>query len=240
MPHVEPDPLAASRPGHEYTVRSLYFDTGNLDFYQEKLAGIRDRMKIRIRGYNEISPGSPVFLEIKRKSGASIVKRRASIRYRELSAFLEVSDVAGTFQMLLPGEGSEENARQFLFHLHARSLRPVVSIEYEREALFSKHDPGVRITLDKNLRGKNARGVVSLDQTGWEHHAMPRQVICEIKTDMGIPVWLRLLLRRLELKPEAVSKYTICIDALVEGGEWFTVMRPWAVPNRFARIEIPE
>ncbi len=240
LPHVEVDPRAASRPGQEYTVRSLYFDTKNLDFYQEKLAGLRDRLKIRIRSYNEISPVAPVYLEIKRKTGATVAKRRSSVRYQDLSSFLETSDVAGCVHMLIPQEGSEENARQFLFHLHSRSLRPVISVAYEREAYLSKNDPGLRITLDKGLRCHNAGGLVSLDRSMEDYIAAPHLVILEVKTDFGIPFWLRMVLRRMALKPEPTSKYTFCIDSLAAIGDPLDMNYPRAVHSGFTQIKTPE
>ncbi len=56
-PYVELDPYADMMENHEYTVRSVYFDTSRFDYYYEKIDGYKIRKKIRIRGYNEQNRG---------------------------------------------------------------------------------------------------------------------------------------------------------------------------------------
>ena len=51
-PYIRLDNFAAKTSSGEYTVRSIYFDTRNMDFYHEKIEGLRVRKKIRVRGYN--------------------------------------------------------------------------------------------------------------------------------------------------------------------------------------------
>ena len=45
-------PLMQLDQGHEYLIRSLYFDTINDDALEEKIAGVGNRKKYRIRIYN--------------------------------------------------------------------------------------------------------------------------------------------------------------------------------------------
>ena len=48
LPHVMArDPHAG--PTGQYTIRSLYFDDGNYSAYEEKMSGVADRVKYRIR-----------------------------------------------------------------------------------------------------------------------------------------------------------------------------------------------
>ena len=47
---MERDPHAG--PGGQYTIRSLYFDDRNYTAYEEKVSGVADRVKYRIRYYN--------------------------------------------------------------------------------------------------------------------------------------------------------------------------------------------
>jgi len=44
---VEPD--LQYHENSEYSVKSIYFDTSQLRFYNEKIEGLKDRRKIRIR-----------------------------------------------------------------------------------------------------------------------------------------------------------------------------------------------
>ena len=68
-PFVRPDIFAREKDDGiwQYTVRSIYFDTRNLDFYAEKKEGLIHRRKFRIRGYDKYQPECRVVLEIKRK-----------------------------------------------------------------------------------------------------------------------------------------------------------------------------
>ncbi|MFT7624954.1 MAG: hypothetical protein ACI9WU_004145, partial [Myxococcota bacterium] len=70
---------AAQGPAARYVVRSLYFDTHNLAAYYDKLSGLLDRAKVRIRAYGPATgPGDAVFLELKQRADALVNK----VRYR--------------------------------------------------------------------------------------------------------------------------------------------------------------
>jgi hypothetical protein len=218
LPHVELDPYAARRPEKEYTVRSVYLDTNDLAFYHEKLAGLRERKKLRIRGYNEYCPTAPVFLEIKRKKGQAILKRRSILSFQNLLPLLETSDVETYVSALGGCEEARDNARRFLFHFHKQALRPTLNVIYEREAFLSRFDPKLRITFDKNLRFQNNVTLDSVFQETQALYALPNRFIFEIKTNSGIPLWLQLVLSRLTLQQDALSKYVICIIVFQDNG----------------------
>ena len=68
MPFLVPDINAdQTQLKSEYIVRSIYYDTPHFDSLNEKKEGFEDRLKLRIRGYNNYFSGCEVFLEIKRK-----------------------------------------------------------------------------------------------------------------------------------------------------------------------------
>ncbi len=213
LPHVEIDPYSAVRPGNEYTVRSIYLDTSRLRFYNEKLEGLKERKKLRIRGYNEFGASAAVFLEIKRKIGKVVTKHRSKMLYEDLAPFFETGEVEKYISALPEHEEARENARRFLFHFHRLALRPRVSVIYEREAFFFKFDHRLRLTFDKNLRVQNNVSLNSLFQQNHARYSLPNHFIFEIKTNSGIPTWLRLVLSRLDVNQEALSKYVICTDS---------------------------
>jgi hypothetical protein len=219
LPHVERDPYSAMRPGNEYTVRSLYLDTSRLNFYHEKLEGLKVRKKLRIRGYNEYSTTAPVFLEIKKKTGMAITKQRSALPYQNLLPLLETGEVEKYISALPEHEEARYNARRFLFYFHKQALRPSVAVMYEREAFFFKFDRRLRITFDKNLRAENNVSFNSLFREAPARYALPNHFILEIKTNSGIPTWLRLILSRLDLNQEALSKYVICAASCLGLGD---------------------
>jgi hypothetical protein len=208
-PFVEADRYSSKPTG--YTVRSIYFDTATLDCYHDKMAGLRVRRKIRIRGYNEYKKNNIVFLEIKRKYGMSIAKNRAPVAYECIRDLFVSGDVE---QYVLNGEDSPnalEDASRFFFHVYRGSLRPIVLIIYEREAYYSKFG-SLRITLDKNLRSSIYPSTDALFSEDGILYSTPRHFILELKFGGGLPSWLKPIIATLGLRQQALSKYIICVD----------------------------
>ncbi|MEK6650372.1 MAG: polyphosphate polymerase domain-containing protein [Bacteroidota bacterium] len=222
LPYVEQDSHADVRPFGEYTVRSLYLDTAALDFYHDKLEGVQERMKIRIRVYNECTGRDSAFLEIKKKTGRVIDKHRALLPYRNVEPLLRDGDVARHIPGDNGGGPCHENASRFLFHVHTRSLRPCVTTIYEREAYFSRWDRAVRLTIDKNLRFQPYGTISRLFETNGVAYALPNQFVFELKTNSGIPRWFRQILGRFDVVQEAVSKYVICVYLRQERGNRYS------------------
>src|SRR4051812_18817969 len=68
---LRPDPHGALGPG-TYKVHSIYMDSPDLKAYQEKLGGLLQRSKVRIR-YYQLGKG-PINLEIKERLNNQILK----------------------------------------------------------------------------------------------------------------------------------------------------------------------
>jgi hypothetical protein len=204
-PFVEKD--AHVRDKLDYTVNSIYYDTPTLDFYHEKLAGIQHRKKVRIRGYNLCEDDSRAFLEIKRKDNMAISKSRASVSFRDLGSVLNDGAVVP-----FP-EAEDEDAARFLYQFRRRNLRPVVLVSYDREAFFQKFDPSVRVTFDKHLRSSAFPRLGDLYGNRHQVSSLHGHFVLEIKFHKGIPSWLKSALSTFLLEREAVSKYTICVEA---------------------------
>lgn len=213
-PFVEVDPYAARSGRHEYTVRSIYFDTPNLDFYQDKVDGLDVRRKLRIRGYEEYREGDLVFLEIKRKKGPTVFKQRAPVPYTYVHELL-ISGSAEQYALASDEfPDAVDNARRFLFHVHSASLLPTALVVYEREAYQGKINCFLRITFDKNLRGAPFPPLTNLFLEDKIVYTLAGHFVLEIKSCGGIPAWLCAAISKFNLKPIAVSKYVICLDRL--------------------------
>jgi hypothetical protein len=210
--YVELDPYSAIRPNHYYTVHSIYFDTAQLDLYYEKLSGLKRRKKLRVRGYNEQTKDSYVFLEIKRKTGMAVSKLRAKVVYENLDSLMQSNDI-DTYVSKNGDYHSYENAQRFLYHIHKLHLKPIVLISYEREAYFYKFYHGWRITIDQNLRSCMTNSFHSLFDYNNTVESLPKHYIFEIKGSGVMPEWLRYIIGTLNLKLAALSKYTMSIDS---------------------------
>lgn len=215
-PFVFMDEYAALEKNKEYTVRSIYYDTMRLDDYRDKLAGIKIRKKLRIRGYNKKNDESVVFLEVKRKYENHISKNRAPVLFTNLDLLLDSADCEKYLLKRKNFIDAKNDATKFFYLLKVKNCSPVALISYEREAYFSKHDSTLRLTIDKNLRSKPLPQTANLFDDADLKYAMPGNFILEIKFFNGFPSWLQKIVRRFELKRQAVSKYTICVDTHIE------------------------
>ncbi len=128
--------------GYEpYMVRSLYYDSYYNDDYHDKLAGIKDRKKIRVRIYD---PDAKVAkLEVKQKEGENQRKRSILIT-REEANRLKNGDCA----FLL--EKEDELAQEVYYIFRKETYLPKCVVEYKRRA-FAVKTNDIRITFDSEI-----------------------------------------------------------------------------------------
>ncbi|QQS35386.1 MAG: polyphosphate polymerase domain-containing protein [Ignavibacteriales bacterium] len=211
-PFFRVDEYAEGRTKQEYTVRSIYYDSPNLDDYRDKIEGLKIRKKLRVRAYNEAKPDNLVFLEVKRKYENHISKNRAPLLYVNLEEVLTRIDYT---DLLLKKRGyltTEDDAAKFFFHYRNKFSIPVVLVVYDREAYFSKFDSTLRITFDKNLRSLPFPTVDDIYNDASLKSAMHGYFVLEIKFYHGYPTWLRKIVGNFGFQRKAVSKYTICSE----------------------------
>ncbi len=214
QPFVKADKYGhnANFPYPQYTVRSIYLDTQNLDCHSEKIEGVELRKKFRIRTYNNSSPDNIAIFEIKRKIENRIQKYKAISKFKHVEAIMETCDITRYFNNER-NQRSLEDAQKFFFHVKKNNLNPTVLITYEREAYQGLLDCGIRITFDKNIRSLIYPHYNELYREEGLKHLFPRHFILEIKyfTD-EMPSWAKSVLQEFRLRNDALSKYTIGYD----------------------------
>jgi SPX domain protein involved in polyphosphate accumulation len=211
LPFLSYDRFMPNSEKREYTVRSVYLDSNSFLTYNEKLSGIKDRNKYRIRGYNNLNDDSIVFLEIKRKDNDHISKDRAPLFYRNLENFLRTKD----YSLLLDSRDfTKKNAYagNFLYYFLFYSLRPVSVITYEREAFECKFGTGLRITFDKNIRTRITNSYSDLFDNDKMIHTFKDKVVLEIKFNKIIPGWVPEIMKKYDILHDSISKYSGSID----------------------------
>ena len=205
--------------GGEYTVRSIYFDTPDLECYYQKLAGVKRRNKVRLRGYNNEEDQNQVFFEIKKKVDEPLYKNRAPLTFEKAIEILNGDHLENYFPK---DEGSAKalnNARRFLYHIHARQMQPVVTVIYEREpyqAILKDRENDLRITFDKNLRGVPYPRLENLFDEKVSHKVNDHWFIMEIKFNRYLPGWAKAIVIAMGLKKGPASKYVMCLEACPE------------------------
>ena len=195
------DPNAAKNGG-SYFIRSLYFDTVYDDALYDKIAGVKDRDKYRMRIYN--MSDREVFMECKTKVGNLISKRSVKIS-RDLAEQLIAGDPAGL-------ENTKSGLLRDIYReMRTRLLHPVVIVDYEREAYLHPAEE-VRITFDMRVR----TGLNSVDLFNPRVPTVPvlehDETILEVKFNRVLPPYIEGLLSYAcpEAVQTAVSKYTLC------------------------------
>lgn len=191
----------------DYFVRSLYLDDlGNCSFY-DKISGVRDRKKYRIRLYN--CDSSKIKLECKEKISNRIHKVSANLTEAECQGI-----ISGDFSVL---EKRTEPLCQEVFALaKSKGLKNSVIVDYDREA-YVYDISNVRITFDKNLHAGGFEGMDIFDKNLFTMGIYPKnEVVLEIKYDKVIPKFITSLLPINVGNPIAISKFCICKEKLSE------------------------
>ncbi|MDD6721795.1 MAG: polyphosphate polymerase domain-containing protein [Clostridiales bacterium] len=190
----------AKKNGGEYFIRSLYFDDRDDSAFREKLSGIDERDKFRIRIYD--MRDDVIKLECKHKSNGYIKKQSIGLSRKEYEKL-----ISGDRLFLL--NRPEPFARRMYLEFAQRALKPAVIVDYTREAfVFPMED--VRVTFDKNIR----TGLRSVDMFNAGIPTYPviddYGMVLEIKFNRFLPTYIRSLLQLEASQRSAISKYVLC------------------------------
>lgn len=187
-----------------YRISSLYYDSPELDFFWDKIEGLKYRRKLRLRVYpsEKDEPITTGMVEIKQRINRTVQKRRIQLPLADAFALcageLDISDFTAWEKMV---------ASEVFYLVQAKALKPTCIIDYHRKALVGrKYNPDLRITFDTDLRA-------SLQNLDFPGHVNARRFlppdccIMEIKVDETVPDWVGGLLMHFNLELHRVSKY---------------------------------
>lgn len=185
--------------GGTYRIRSLYFDTPADKALREKIDGVNQREKFRIRYYN----GDPslIHLEKKSKLGGLGNKQMAILSREEAQAIVD-GDVGWMLD-------SDRGLVQELYvKMTLQGLRPKTIVDYIREPFV--YAPGnVRVTLDYDIRtGLGCTDFLDPDCTMIPAGNAP--IILEVKWDEFLPTIIRDAIQLSGRRSGAFSKYAAC------------------------------
>ncbi len=183
-----------------YTVRSIYFDNKSNNSYFEKMSGIENRNKYRIRIYN-LSPDI-VKLEIKAKKNNLIFKDSVNIDSKDVNKI-----ISGHYSCLLHYDNTTAN--KVYAEFSKDHYRPVVIIDYRRDAYYIDIN-NIRITFDSRVK-KDETNLNSFfdDNVDMYDVLNNNKIIMEIKYNNIIPIWIKHLLQVPRFERCAISKYTL-------------------------------
>jgi hypothetical protein len=222
-PFCEPDPHGRGEPP-EYGVLTLQLDAPDLTLHRAKREERANRFKLRVRTYD--APGSPVFLEIKRKIGQVIVKSRAVIPADRWG-----HDLMRSTRVDLSFRSDTEYVAFLEFVRLVRELdaRPVARLHYLRESYFGVNESYARVSFDRRLeyqptttwalREPGARWL-GMDTSLMQNKMLPFSgVVLELKTVGDAPRWMVDMAREFDLERDGHCKYSNAVlgEAMFRG-----------------------
>jgi len=195
---LKPDKYAG--PEGDYHIRSLYFDDIDNKALHEKLAGVRDREKYRIRIYNKSD--KVIHLEKKIKFNEYVAKVKEPLSRKTYDAIM-----AGDYEPL--NDPSKPLLAEMHFQMKNKLLRPKVIVDYVREAYICG-EGNVRITFDKKLMtGLNQVDIFDPELS--MIRAFDEEIIVlEVKYDEYLPEYVRTATQTGGLVRQSNSKYVLC------------------------------
>jgi len=182
-----------------YRIRSLYFETPDDKALLEKLSGVNEREKFRIRYYNNDT--SFIRLEKKSKINNLTNKISAPVTKEECEKL-----IAGDTEWM------KESKNGLLLELYAKMkyelLRPKTIVDYMREPFVYR--PGnVRVTFDTKIStGVNSTDMFNAKTPMIKTHGEP-VIIMEVKYDNYLPTIIRSMVQVQNRRVTAFSKYAV-------------------------------
>ncbi|MFH1890147.1 MAG: polyphosphate polymerase domain-containing protein [Candidatus Kuenenbacteria bacterium] len=199
--HMNWDPYIKNSPKDHYEVNSLYFDSPDYGCFFDKEAGLADRKKLRYRFYNDLEIDNPVFLEIKRKKDALVIKDRISL-HQDSCNYLKLNDI---LKKIKKENKNNYFVNEVIWFKNRNSLKPKLFVCYKRKAFVGKLDPKLRITFDYDIKTQLSNDL-KLNNKKW-HRVYPQGAVIEVKYNNILPSWFHKIIQRYQLNRIAYSKY---------------------------------
>ena len=192
------DLLTIDRDPNGYMIRSLYFDSLNDIDYYEKLDGLINRKKIRIRIY-EPNP-KVIKLELKSKYDYHQQKESLIITKEEADELIKEN-----YEVLL--NHNEEVAKKFYTILKTNCYKPKVIIEYNRIAYTTRS--GTRITFDFDIKKTDRINTFFDEDIDYYKITSPQNIVLEIKFDRFLEPYISKVLGNYIANKQSYSKYVM-------------------------------
>lgn len=199
--YMDPDKFCIG--GKDYGIYNLYYDTPDDYLIRTSLEKPYYKEKIRLRSYfSPTKPDDKVFLEIKKKVGGIVTKRRVTLTLAESDAYL--------LQHQKPVDLTKYLQKQIFSELDvfldSYPIVPKQYISYQRSAFFGKDDPDFRLTFDRCITERRYDLSLGLPSYGAQIIA-PNQRLMEVKIADAMPLWLSEKLAELKIYKISFSKY---------------------------------
>lgn len=191
---IGPHPAAFAVAYPPRQVNSVYMDTPDLDSFNDHLAGVPARRKLRFRWYGTDLVKAKGIIEIKNKSERAGWKIIQPVDCEFDLAHMTWNEIMETLRL-----GTTD-----LFHEMLCVARPVMLSAYMREYYISA-DGSVRLTIDSDLRSYDQ--LMTARPNIWFPQPLEQAVIVELKSDVENAKYISDVLSHFPLRANRYSKY---------------------------------
>lgn len=198
--YMNPDKYCIN--GKEYGVYNIYYDTNDDFLIRESLSKPYYKEKIRLRSY--YSPAKPddiVFLEIKKKIGGVVAKRRVTMTLAEADEYLKTRKKPETSKYI-----TQQVFTELDVFLNNYYVKPKQYISYQRRAFFGKDNKDFRLTFDRLITERRDNLTLSEPSYGSQIIGADQRLM-EVKISDSVPEWLINKLSELQIYKTSFSKY---------------------------------
>ena len=184
-----------------YKICNIYFDTENNDIMRLSTSKPYYKEKLRLRSYGTPqSPDTKVFLELKKKIGGIVNKRRAVMTYGEAQRYLSSGEKPKLDYLGM------QVLSEIDWFLKNNPVKPAAYISYDRVAMFSKTDHDFRLTFDFNIETRRTR--LSLAEGSFGKQLLPSdKMLMEVKISGALPLEIARIFSELGVYSTSFSKF---------------------------------
>jgi len=199
--HMNPDAYCVD--GKEYGIYNLYYDTPDNYLIRTSIQKPYYKEKLRLRSYySPTAPDASVYLEMKKKIGGIVTKRRVAMTLSEAETYIQTRQKP-YYERFIDKQVIKELD---IFLSNYDSLQPRQYISYQRAAFFGKDDPDFRLTFDRDITGRREDLSLGMPNYG-SKLILPDQRIMEIKVSGALPLWMSHAMSSLDIHRISFSKY---------------------------------
>jgi len=184
---------------NERQINNIYYDTLNFDNYYNNIDGVSDRVKYRIRWYNNFFLNSKdAVFEIKRRKGLLVNKEDFPLNNFFLNESLDISKYL---------KKKCEVKKQKLIQNY--NLFPVLINRYKRR-YFLSNDKKFRVTIDYNIEASSIYKHPKFNLIGFYKNS----VVLELKYDTKHDSEAKFITNIFETRLNKNSKYVAAFEFL--------------------------
>ncbi|WP_430885667.1 polyphosphate polymerase domain-containing protein [Fusibacter sp. JL216-2] len=186
--------------GEFYTVSSIYFDDPFDTSFYEKVDGVFERKKFRIRYYDH----SDAFIKLEKKEKIGGITYKTDMRIDKSIVMTALRD-----PLYLNINAYDHSLyKDFVIDCKSRRLTPKVVVQYKREAYLLNYE-GIRICFDAHIKSSLPSEDLFTKKPASNPIMTEPLYVFEVKYKRFLPNYIRELIQVIDTTQTAFSKYSL-------------------------------